>query len=478
MTLNLALVVTGDASGAKKALAETKAELAGITPAATTAGTALDGAGKRAATSTALARHEVTNLSAQIADLGVQIGNGGSPFTAMLQQGPQIAQVLGGRGLTGIIAGVGQGIASLINPVTLTLAAVTGLGYAASWAFSMMRDEASAANLSLEEQNNLIAEAAKRYGEAMPALKAYNDELQRRQELEGLRQAAGVLADRQYEPVREVYPDLQIAYANAASMAQGAGDEPDRLRSLSSDYRTLTETLANGTATGREARDVQSDLLAIFDATKIQEIADTAAQFGELARQIDEANKKAQAFAFRQDGSSIFNVIRSTRSDLSRLNPLDGFNRTPFQSEDSILFERSRRQREAEENKRLGALVPIPTARPNFEDELADRELATQKATDRTQNDYRSVIRNAEERNAQLRLEISLVGETGKAAEAARIEQKLLNDAFTQGSGPTDIQRQAIKSLASDYADLTESLRVSSLTRLIAFPWADERPTE
>ncbi len=192
MSLNLALVITGEAGSAKKALAETKAELAGVaqandavaasagrardasgrfiagakgaTDAGRQVGDALKGGSEEAAKGLGLARHEVTNLSAQLADLGVQIAGGGSPLMAMIQQGPQIADVLGGRGLTGIIAGVGQGIASLVNPVTITLAAVTGLGYAASWAFDMIRGEVKSTDQVLEEHEAFI----KRVGEAYP----------------------------------------------------------------------------------------------------------------------------------------------------------------------------------------------------------------------------------------------------------------------------------------------------------------------
>lgn len=54
-----------------------------------------------------LAAYQVQNLRAQFIDVGVSLQGGMNPFTVLVQQGPQIAQVFGpGTGVTGILRGV------------------------------------------------------------------------------------------------------------------------------------------------------------------------------------------------------------------------------------------------------------------------------------------------------------------------------------------------------------------------------------
>lgn len=88
-----------------------------------------------------LAAHEVSNLAAQISDLGIQLASGQSPFMAMVQQGPQIAAVMGDRGVKGIILGIGSALASLVTPTTLILGGLVVGGYALSAVFSALSDD-------------------------------------------------------------------------------------------------------------------------------------------------------------------------------------------------------------------------------------------------------------------------------------------------------------------------------------------------
>ncbi|KOR46422.1 tail length tape measure protein [Xanthomonas oryzae] len=66
---------------------------------------------------------------AQIQDFLVQIQGGQNPLTALFQQGSQLQGLYGSVG--GAIKGVGSAIMSVVNPVTVSAAAIAGLGYAA-----------------------------------------------------------------------------------------------------------------------------------------------------------------------------------------------------------------------------------------------------------------------------------------------------------------------------------------------------------
>lgn len=76
-------------------------------------------------TQSRLASHHVQNLAFQFQDLGVQLASGANPMTAFIQQGSQIAGIMGqaGIGVRGLIAAV----AGMIAPFTPAIAIVGGL---------------------------------------------------------------------------------------------------------------------------------------------------------------------------------------------------------------------------------------------------------------------------------------------------------------------------------------------------------------
>jgi hypothetical protein len=450
--LHLALVITGDANGAKKALSETRAEMGTIPQAANTAGNAFDTIGKKAAGGTALASHEVRNLSAQLSDLGVQIAGGGSPFMAMLQQGPQIADVLGGRGLTGIIAGVGQGIASMVNPVTLTLAAITGLGYAASWAFDMIGEEASAANLSIKEQNDLVGETAQLYGAATPAITAFYDELDSRQKAAGKAGGEAALAQI-YQPVRVQLPDFEADLASIRLRAEGSGALDSDTRSLTANLQALKEGVDDYTASAERARDIQDTLLRIGEATGndlFTRFANT--EVAGLVDALDKAHNsatpvqndlkniesgaaggaeqlKAMAEGTREVQRALEALNGIAAPGLSEFERASGVYRTAIDgaktrgdriTADQAFIDYMKRRAD----QAAGAVVPTPTPRPtpqNGEDAAYEREQAAEKAgraNDRRAASTSRFLAVQHEQLEQSRLEISMIGESEEARRA------------------------------------------------------------
>lgn len=102
---------------------------------------AIQNGGLAAQKSAALARHEVTNLTYQLNDIVVMLASGQSPFLMMMQQGGQVAQIMGNRGLGAILPAIGTGLLQLISPTTLLLAGITAVGYAGAWAYGKLFDE-------------------------------------------------------------------------------------------------------------------------------------------------------------------------------------------------------------------------------------------------------------------------------------------------------------------------------------------------
>ncbi|MCR5855998.1 phage tail length tape measure family protein [Mesorhizobium sp. J428] len=110
----------------------------------------------RGGASTKLAAHEIQNLSFQVNDIAMMLMSGQSFGIIMAQQGGQIAQIFGKRGLASIMPELAAGIASLISPTTLALAAITALCYGAEWAFSSMQEEVASTDDVLKRHDETI----------------------------------------------------------------------------------------------------------------------------------------------------------------------------------------------------------------------------------------------------------------------------------------------------------------------------------
>jgi len=108
--------------------------------------TAAAGKGAAAmATGTGLARHEMINLNRQLADVGVSLVSGQSPFMVLAQQGAQVADIFGSS-KTGTVGGAIKQIVTFIGPVRLLAAGVAGIAAAGYLASSALSDSLKASD--------------------------------------------------------------------------------------------------------------------------------------------------------------------------------------------------------------------------------------------------------------------------------------------------------------------------------------------
>ena len=146
MTLTVGLKVTGDATGAKAALSETKAGLdkvkAGAEGAAGATQKSTDkfnkfndtiGKGVRPSTefgkSQRAAASHTANLTAQLNDIGVMLAAGQNPMQLALQQGTQINQVFAQMGGgANALRGIGGAFLSMLSPINLATIGIIGFG--------------------------------------------------------------------------------------------------------------------------------------------------------------------------------------------------------------------------------------------------------------------------------------------------------------------------------------------------------------
>lgn len=88
----------------------------------------VSGGMKKVGQSSALAGSQFANLGAQFNDIGVMLAAGQSPLQLAMQQGTQIAQVIGPMGAAGAVKALGGAFVSMMNPVMLITIGSIALG--------------------------------------------------------------------------------------------------------------------------------------------------------------------------------------------------------------------------------------------------------------------------------------------------------------------------------------------------------------
>lgn len=270
-----------------------KAEFASVGDAGAAALDALQRKSQEAAAAVnQLRTHEVTNLTAQLTDLGVQVLSGQSFATAMIQQGPQIAAVLGDRGVKASLVGVGTALMSLITPTTAVLVGILALGYGASYVFDAITDDADDATERLSKHEEIVRRIAERYGEAKDKAEAYT-EAQRQIDLRESRTNATAQAKAYTAEVERLLRDISTK-SLSIDTAGNIAENP-----LFATYAAAVERLSDGFRAG--APDVEAyraEIAALSNAAKDPAVE----KFGEDLFAMGVSAQQAQE---RMDGARV-----------------------------------------------------------------------------------------------------------------------------------------------------------------------------
>lgn len=272
---------------------------------ATRAFTVIDGGAKRVATSMRASSFQTGNLAAQLNDIGVQLAGGTSPFQIAIQQGTQINQILGGSGVRGAVSLLGGAFASLINPVSLATFAIIALGGTAIQYFTELLSSGEESEKTLKQQADLIRDVARQWGDALPAIKAYADELDRAKEASDRLAAGENLAAKLYEPLKQAAADLRVEAADFVSVLQQAGVESSTIDALQDSFNSLQSKIGDNKATTEDTEAAQKLLneamaLGIGDAASLADalatlqgiLAGVAAQAGAAREEIANLNSR------------------------------------------------------------------------------------------------------------------------------------------------------------------------------------------
>jgi hypothetical protein len=350
------------------------------------------------------------NIASQFQDIGITAAMGMNPLQIALQQGTQLSMVFESMKASGQDAAsalVGA-FTSIISPISLVTIGLTAAAAAAIQYFTAWYQGGADSNEEMEKQNQLINTAAQRWGAALPALKAYNDELQKQHDLNALIEAQKIIVGEQYKEPASQIPDLMVDRAAIQTTIQALGTTED-VAAFRKEWNELTDKIEAGTASGKDAYDVINliDTALLRSSGSMQESID---KLKEWAESIDEASKKAEPFLRNTDPLGMSNAGLRQVLTLQRLTDAE-----------------RERQRQREENERLGSLVPTPTARPSdlgFAAYEADQEKAREARG--VTEDY---LRGQRERLEMLRAEIGLVGEVDAVRAGAirtlEVEQEI-----------------------------------------------------
>lgn len=378
------------------------------------------------------------NVAAQFNDIGVTLASGMSPWMVAIQQGTQLNQVLGNQGLRGTVGLLGGALSSLLNPVSLVTIAVIGLGGTAVQALYDWYASGEKTAEQLKQQEELIRRVADRWGDTIPAVQAYIEQLDKAKEKQDLLSARDAIRDDLYQGAREQLAELTAMQAAYIADLRQVGDEEKNVQALQEAFKNLTNRIADGTAGARDA-------VAVSDALNDTMLAgqpvslDLAAALATLAGAL--AGVSSQA--------------RDANSQIGEL-----LNRTGRTKDDNAF----------PATIRLPGSAPAPTKRtdPYFDDADASFNRAG-KAAERARDAYRDLIKNAQDRLNQMRLEVEVAGEVGIKADALRFKQKLLADAMDKGRTISAAQRGEIDKLAEEYARLAEAQAKARLQQDLLF---------
>lgn len=174
---SLVLSISADTSQLRRALQRTQQDAKGTADNINRSFQSIDPMGRVASNFNRSSRSiaaDAQNIKFQISDIATQIGSGTSALQAFAQQSGQLGQAISSGG----IKAVSSALVGLLNPLYLIPAAISLAAPALIKFFDESEKGGKDAAKALEEQRNLIRQVAQEWGNALPALAAYNKALE------------------------------------------------------------------------------------------------------------------------------------------------------------------------------------------------------------------------------------------------------------------------------------------------------------
>ena len=296
----------------KQAAAAIEGSLAGVDAGAAKAANSIARGSQQIGQSMGKVRASAANLQFQLNDIAQGLLSGTSPFTIMVQQGSQVSQALQsmGGGL-GTIKGIGSAFLGMLSPISLATMALIYLSGKAVKFFTTTEDGGKEAAKTLKEQRDLIRQVAQQWGDALPALKDYNDELQRQEDIASQLEAVAAA-------IKQTKADMQAAFAGVAPDVEkvlglfAAFPQLD-ITPLLEDFDKLQKKVEDGTATADELRDMADRLRKVLANLPVKLGTELAAGFDAAISKMIELAEQSERL-----GKSV-GTIKDGYAELSRM---------------------------------------------------------------------------------------------------------------------------------------------------------------
>ncbi|MCG5483655.1 MAG: phage tail length tape measure family protein [Sinorhizobium meliloti] len=244
-----------------------------------------------------------SNMAAQLQDISVQLAGGQSPWLVGVQQISQMN--LGAVGLRGTLSAIGGAAASILSPVNLVALAFIGLGGTAVQYFASLLSESDKSEKALQQQAQLIQKLAEEWGDAVPALREYADELERARKAAELNEGAQIVNDRTLADTRSQIEDASIAIADLLAQLRASGEETDTILSLQRAFNEFASAANDGSVKVADVNAVQDALAAAIQSKGVPTLSDFKEMFDQVSaaalrtsssvQQVNEALAQAQA---------------------------------------------------------------------------------------------------------------------------------------------------------------------------------------
>ncbi|TIN83098.1 phage tail length tape measure family protein [Mesorhizobium sp.] len=250
---------------------------------------------KAATTSIGQQKAAVTNLTFQLNDIAQGLLTGQSPFRIMAQQGSQVTQALeqAGGGAAAIKA-LGGAFTQMLNPISLATFAIIGLGGVAVQYFASLLSSGEESEKTLKEHAELIDKVAQKWGDALPALKAYNDEQKRLQDQADIKGAVDAAVRGEYSDLRKVITDTKVELADLLDKLVAAGKSDADVVKLQTAFGTLFDDVEKGNASVDHLKSVQAALTDLYNQSHIPAAKEMATAIGNLADEFERAAAAGQ----------------------------------------------------------------------------------------------------------------------------------------------------------------------------------------
>lgn len=430
--------------------------------------------------------YQTANIAAQFQDIAVTSAMGMSPIQIALQQGTQLSAVFNemGKGKA-VLDGIKSAFLSIISPVSLVTIGVIAAGAALFQYISTMKSDLPTVDEAMERHSKLIQQISERWPGATEGMQRYL------QESTAVMQAS---ARENVKVFQKAAKEAAAAFNTTVGLSTSitGGAPTDLVATKFKPFEDAINRLRAGVKSGRgdfEAFYRQINEIVDTDPKGLRDLGDTVI---DLAAPLDAAEKKVSAAraSIGLLGGVAAAQIQQISQFTAAMRELAGISipqldtRALAQQQYEIAKNRAEDKEGRDdayrayqaalnriENQEALSRLPTPGEKPNIEsiEPKKERTSKAERQAERDANAYRDLVKSANDRIEQLKLEEQLVGQTGVAAETMRMKLELLQKAQDKGRAVSPAQQQEIAKLAAEYGNAAEKVAALALAEELRF---------